>query len=806
MNKPPRYTPQERQAVIDRLNQIPEKVCPYLYSNGIPESGYWCVGSIEGEPGKSFKINVAGEKIGWWKDWGEPDEKGGTNFVSLWAKARKISFAAALAQAKAWLDSGGEGPAAAPTATTPTGPRPVPGAAAKTEKPFDWAKCVEKADAKRLASIGKERGLEYEFVSWLRDKQIIGFYGDAVAFPITNEAGVVVGIHMRDQKRKWRVLGGCAMRPLVIGDLARATTIFVFESQWDAFAAWARLGLMDTAGYAAIITRGAANGKLVASLIPAGAKVLVFKQNDEPDEKGRAAADEWLTAVARHAGTPVLLVRTPGPHKDPNDWTRAGGTKVEIEAAVEAATPVEVQPEKTTPKVLPTAPRALNPAQLPDCYYEPSQRQCWFIPNGLGGHVSVNDAGVRRYLRSLGLSADVPDEQFLSPVDAAILALQQQHELAYAGPLAGSNAGIHRIQGSNILVTTSPILITPAPGEWPVLGALLDNLLLDGEHNQQSYLFGWLKVSAEALRKGRRRPSQALVLAGPAGCGKSLAQNLTTIILGGRSAKPYSYMTGGTSFNRDLFTAEHLMVEDEVPSAEYRSRRNFGTHIKGVTVNATQRMHQKFRDALTLEPFWRLTVSVNDEPENLMVLPPIDDSIGDKIILLKCVKRPMPMPANTDEQRQRFWDTLVAELPAFLHWLDEWVIPEELRDERYGITSYHHPELLRAIDDLAPETRLLGLIDDELFKLGPGSAGPWTGTARQLEKKLTSADFADSREARRLFSFNTACGTYLARLEQKYPKRVGSRTKKGYRMWTVNPPEDYPEGSETAAGDEAAED
>ena len=339
-----------------------------------------------------------------------------------------------------------------------------------------------------------------------------------------------------------------------------------------------------------------------------------------------------------------------------------------------------------------------------------------------------------------------------------------------------------------------------------MLSKLLDNLLIDGEINQEAYFFGWQKVTAEALRNGHRRPSQALVFAGPAGCGKSLVQNLTTVLLGGRCAKPYQFMTGGTGFNRDLFTAEHLMVEDEVPSAEYRSRRNFGTHIKGVTVNVTQRMHQKFRDALTLEPFWRLTISVNDEPENLMVLPPIDDSIADKIILLKGVKKPMPMPAATDAQKQRFWETLVAELPAFLFWLNEWQIPEELRDERYGIAAFHHPELLRAIDDLAPETRLLGLVDDELFTLGPGSAGPWTGTARQLEKKLVEADFASAREARRLLSFNTACGTYLARLERRFPARVGSRTKKGYRFWTINPPDDGPELDGTAEGEGAAED
>ena len=61
-------------------------------------------------------------------------------------------------------------------------------------------------------------------------------------------------------------------------------------------------------------------------------------------------------------------------------------------------------------------------------------------------------------------------------------------------------------------------------------------------------------------------------------------------------------------------------------------------------------------------------MSVNDEPENLMVLPPIDDSIEDKLIILRASKSPMPMPTATLEQRKAFWETLeerTAGVPAF---------------------------------------------------------------------------------------------------------------------------------------------
>jgi hypothetical protein len=85
--------------------------------------------------------------------------------------------------------------------------------------------------------------------------------------------------------------------------------------------------------------------------------------------------------------------------------------------------------------------------------------------------------------------------------------------------------------------------------------------------------------------------------------GKSLFQNLLTLILGGRTAKPYQYMMGATSFNADLFEAEHLAMEDEHASTDIRTRRHFGSQLKNVTVNDSQRCHgkhQKRNDPLSL--------------------------------------------------------------------------------------------------------------------------------------------------------------------------------------------------------------
>jgi hypothetical protein len=423
-------------------------------------------------------------------------------------------------------------------------------------------------------------------------------------------------------------------------------------------------------------------------------------------------------------------------------------------------------------------------------------RKAFWTTNDRGGWIEVNEQSLRRLLRAQGLRSGKPlNGERLTPLEQKLNEIQTQHDVAYAGPLAGYRSGLTECCGHRILVTTSPTLIHPIAGEWPVLGKYLDSLLFDNHYDQRQYVFAWLKIAYGALHEGLWRGGPAMALAGPRGCGKSLLQNLFTLILGGRSAKPYRYMSGGTQFNADLFGAEHLMIEDEHSSTDIRSRRAFGSNIKRFTSNHTQSCHGKNRQALTLTPFWRVSISVNDEPEAMMVLPPMSDSahdsLGDKIILLNAQKAEMPLPTVENEEWQTFWRTLITELPAFLHFLVNWNIPNDLRHPRFGVQAWQHPRLLAALDALAPETRLLGLIDEEIFgvtEVGVGRTVPpskWEGTAEKLERLLCDLNSPFSNEARRLLSWSSATGTYLGRLAHKHPDRVNPGRTSEARNWII---------------------
>ena len=108
--------------------------------------------------------------------------------------------------------------------------------------------------------------------------------------------------------------------------------------------------------------------------------------------------------------------------------------------------------------------------------------------------------------------------------------------------------------------------------------------------------------------------------------------------------------------------------------------------------------------------------------------------------------KPMPMPTGSVEKRDQFMQTLMSEIPAFCAFLDEWQVPPDLISERFGITHFHHPALIEAIDSFAPEARLLQIIELSILvdqKL-------WTGSAVLLESRLTDKEAAYCYEARKL--------------------------------------------------------
>jgi hypothetical protein len=192
------------------------------------------------------------------------------------------------------------------------------------------------------------------------------------------------------------------------------------------------------------------------------------------------------------------------------------------------------------------------------------------------------------------------------------------------------------------------------------------------------------------------------------------------------------------------------------------------------------RIEAKGREAFNFRPFWRLLICCNSEPENLLVLPPLTEDIADKIVMLRCHRRELPMPVGTSEQQERFWSVLMEELPGLLGFLDEWEPDEDIREERCGVAAIQHPDLVNALRDLAPEGQLEQLID-HCHESG-GIVLPWEGTAAQLRSILGQCS-ATSRDAEKLLGgWQAAAGVYLARMHGKAEKLPISD---GIQRWRI---------------------
>jgi len=412
-------------------------------------------------------------------------------------------------------------------------------------------------------------------------------------------------------------------------------------------------------------------------------------------------------------------------------------------------------------------------------------RHMYLVVNARGVYAPHTENQFKRYLRGRGYKATPGEYELTSDAEECMMDLIHEYDVDYTGPLAGYMKGIHEFNGLRILITAEPKIIDPAPGEWPLLRTIIDGLFADPEEDQVTYVMGWLKRSYESLIAHKFDPGQALVLAGPSNVGKSLFQKIITDILGGRSARPYQFMTEGSPFNSDLFGSEHLMIDDEQRSTDTKSRRAFGVKIKNFCASAEgQRCHGKNANPVMLRPFWRVTISVNDDPENLEMLPPMqEESIQDKLIVLKCSPFPMVMPGAERDTR---YAAIYAELPAFLHHLTEWQIPATHRSGRWGIVHYCHPELAVALLQLSPEGRLVDLLDSITLEQDGFPTREWVGTATELLEAL-KADQQHGHEFSRMYQYGPArLGKHLSRLAKQMPERFGHKHATGNKqVWSV---------------------
>lgn len=474
--------------------------------------------------------------------------------------------------------------------------------------------------------------------------------------------------------------------------------------------------------------------------------------------------------------------------------------------------------------------------------------------------IELGEGALRRDLMKSGKSHKIdPAVGKISPLDDKIREIESMQRVMEARRIAGWHAGIHQMSGDAVLVPQALKLLVPVDGGEAghlLFAALLEGLL-DGDDedekdgkalvvrvDQRDRWLAWMQDWLRSLYSGRVTNGLAMCLAGKRDCGKSRLLAAEKVMAGDKIGKPYDWMIGREDFNKELFEASLLAIDDENANRTPAARQELGAKMKKIVANDDVRLRGMQSDGFVVKTTWRLRFNMNLEESALLVNPQLTDDIADKETMLKGYVRPrvpleeagmkayrerypalsawwdaatargvltadelvrcwpMPMPADTQQEQQRFWGMVTAELPAFVFWLlEKYVPPSYVVGGRFRVRAWQHPEIESALQEFSPHVHLWRLIERSGMVwrrlVHPASVdnGPekwearevWTGTARELHALLVDeGNGLSKREREHEVSGESYIGQRLSEAASHYGPEVASCKRSGKaRTWTL---------------------
>jgi hypothetical protein len=261
--------------------------------------------------------------------------------------------------------------------------------------------------------------------------------------------------------------------------------------------------------------------------------------------------------------------------------------------------------------------------------------------------------------------------------------------------------------GALFLNISTRKLIEPAKedGKFPWLADWVESVWDKTDHDLQRDTFlAWFQRLYLSALEGNMKAGQAIVIAGGKGIGKTLfSRKVIGAALGGFTDAS-NYLLSKTAFNKEAAETAVWSVDDDRGGTNWELHDNFANAVKKYVANPQIPYHPKYRDETTVTWRGRIIITCNTDLKSLGILPDVDASIEDKIMLFLAREDYAPDFKNIE-------DIIRAELPYFLRWMANWKAPAEvLGDDRFGVKTYHHPVLLQATIDAAPH----GLLSEML--------------------------------------------------------------------------------------------
>jgi hypothetical protein len=398
-------------------------------------------------------------------------------------------------------------------------------------------------------------------------------------------------------------------------------------------------------------------------------------------------------------------------------------------------------------------------------------------------------------LRVRGFSGTKGRGETASEIDTIENTIKKTRRVTKSLPFLYHPTGIINYKGRKFMNTSHVRCMEPAPpfmdhtpksfedckDHIPFIYKVIVNMFSetgDSDDIQVRYILAWI---AHAYRSGYElnpMAGAAIVLAGDAGKGKTLLSRGIIGAIMGSFVDASSHLVDGSQWTDQLATAGVMAIDDAIATANHQDNMKFTQRVKRYIANSMISYNAKYGQTGEVPWFGRIIITCNNDMESAQIIPAMDVSTRDKIMLFKASK----VTTNFGTWKE-IDDILKIELPKLCRFLLDWTIPDECiaDSKRFGIKAYHNKELFEealhnSADSITTETLTAFL--DEYFMSNPKKL-TWIGASINLHAQMSIQFESIMRSVK-----PRQLATCLGKLH-KAGMHMSQERKKGQRVWEI---------------------
>jgi hypothetical protein len=419
----------------------------------------------------------------------------------------------------------------------------------------------------------------------------------------------------------------------------------------------------------------------------------------------------------------------------------------------------------------------------------------WTEQNSPGYWRTFSRTDAQLHLKSAGCSLRQRRGKPTNEVEEVLKYIHDHRYVNMAVPLLFEREKLVHYNGKKLLNISNKMVMQPAetgdPKDFPWLHNYFMNCF-DGDQDgipAKEFFLAWFKRFYQSSYEGDPQQGQSIVIAGEAHTGKSFMSRWVIGAALGGSCEASDFLLGNTKFNEEAAHNAVWLCDDAVAQGDLKTKQELALRLKAMAAKPTVRYEPKFVNAAELPFKGRVVVCCNVDPESLRILPTMDGTIKDKIMLFRIDPEfaPVFLPKNSENEGR-----VMREMPFFLRWLLDYQVDERVVDRkntRFAVKSFHHRDLIDEANSEQPEARLAEMIA-QIMKVKRGDVKPGATCRMNVTELMQAADDAQvSRHIQSLGGMRNVGKLLHKVIEQNLSPFITDRPRKinGYPTYTFNP-------------------